>query len=106
MKITELASKLNAKILNLSEDVSVEEGYAGDFLSNVIGKAPERCVWFTVMSNVNVAGVATLADVGAVVLCENTDPDDLLLEKSKTVGINLLKTPLSVFYAIQAFLSE
>jgi len=74
-------------------------GYAGDFLSHVMGGAPSGCVWFTVMNNVNVAAVAHLADCAAVVLCDGTKPDSALLERCKSQNINLFNTDLSVFDA-------
>lgn len=74
-------------------------GYAGDFLSFVMGKAPEGSAWFTVMTNVNVAAVATLADIAVVVICENCHPDTKLVEKAEENGINIIGTRLDIFSA-------
>ena len=48
----------------------VEGGYCGDLLSWVMGRAPAGGAWLTIMSNVNVAAVAALADTACVVLAE------------------------------------
>ncbi len=100
MTVNSLASLINAKSINLSEpDRKITSGYAGDFLSFVMGKAPADCVWFTVMNNVNVCAVATLAEVSAVVLCEGVQPDENLLNKVKAQNVNLLVTDLDIYSA-------
>ena len=75
----------------------VTAGYCGDLLSWVMGKAPMDGAWMTIMSNVNVAAVAALTDVSCVILTEGVTPDEPLLRKAETQGINLLGTPLSTY---------
>lgn len=98
MTIKEIVSALDAKVVtNPNSSVNITKFYAGDFLSRVMGKAPEGCAWFTVMANVNVAGVAVLADVKAVVLCEGVIPDLALKSKCESEGIALLVTDKPVY---------
>ena len=78
-------------------DRPVEGGYCGDLLSWVMGRAPAGGAWPTIMSNVNVAAVAALADTACVVLAEGVVPDPPLLDRAKAQGITLLGTGLSVF---------
>jgi hypothetical protein len=99
MNIQELIKILNAEVINLADDMEITSGYTGDFLSNVIGKAQSGCAWFTVMSNVNVAAVAHLAEVGVIVLCEDFPADVALTEKAAGQGINLIRTKHGAFYA-------
>ena len=101
MTISEIESRLSATVY-VSTDVKTKGVYVGDFLSRVMGKAPSGCVWLTVMSNVNVAGVATLAEIGAIVLCEGVEPDANLVERCKSEKIALLKSPLAVYEACVA----
>jgi predicted transcriptional regulator len=101
MNTEKLANILNARILN-DGGAEINCGYAGDFLSFVIGKAPSNSAWLTVMNNVNVCAVATLAEIGAVVLCESVEPDAKLLEKAEEQGVALLVSPLDVFSASAA----
>ena len=70
MKISELAKESGWQVFSEGEDRAVESGYCGDFLSNIISRAPDSCAWLTVMNNVNVAAVATLIDCACIVLCE------------------------------------
>lgn len=68
-------------------------GYVGDMLSWVMGRANPGCAWITIMSNQNVAAVASMADVACVILAENVAPDDALLMQVKERGIVLLGSP-------------
>jgi hypothetical protein len=102
MDITTLAALLSAETINLKENREVVTGYCGDFLSFVIGKAPEDGAWFTVMSNANVAAVALLADVAVIVLCESIKPDESLSARCKTEGLNILSTGLTAYEAAVA----
>lgn len=100
MKITELAKKLDANIISLPEtDREITDGYCGDFLSFVMGRAPENCAWFTVMNNANVAAVAALTDISVIVLCENVQPDESLKKAVFNKQIALMVTKLAVFEA-------
>lgn len=93
-----LAEELGLEILNDADGGrSITCGYAGDLLSWVMGRAPADCAWVTVMSNVNVVAVASLADVGCVILAENAELDGAALEKARTVGINIYRTSMPVF---------
>ncbi len=107
MKIKEAILRLQAEELAVSDaDFELSGGYAGDFLSFVMGKAPEGCCWFTVMSNINVAGVAQLAEIGLIVLCEGVKPEPMLLDKCKKMGINIVSTPHDMFNAVALYLGK
>jgi predicted double-glycine peptidase len=100
MNVGDVLKKLDARAVCLSDPEREVTGfYAGDFLSNAMGKAPEGCGWFTVMANVNVAGVAALAETAVVILCEGVRPDAALEERAKTNGINLIVTDKDVYSA-------
>lgn len=73
--------------------------YIGDLLSWVMGRASANNAWITIMSNVNVAAVATLADIGCVILAESVEPDKELLSAANAKGINLLKCGNSAYEA-------
>ena len=106
MKLKECADLLNAVVLNAGDtEREIVGGYAGDFLSFVMGRAPADCAWFTVMTNVNVSAVATLADVGVIVLCEGVEPTPQLLEKVQEHGINLIGTEADIFEAVRTYCS-
>ena len=104
MTLNKAISLLNGKIhACCTEDIDLSSGYCGDFLSFVMGKAPAGCLWFTVMNNLNVIAVATLAEVGAVVICEGVSVPKEVTEKAEMQGINLFSTPLDTFQAVKVF---
>lgn len=95
--INELVEAISGKIICKGDIKSVQNGYCGDFLSFVISRIPDNSVWFTVMNNANVAGVAQLAEVGAVVICESIKADKRLKECCQKEKINLIQTSLTSF---------
>ena len=102
MTVKELVQVLDAKVYNLDDEMrEVTSGYAGDFLSAVMGKAPTDSAWFTIMNNVNVCAVATLAEVAVVVLCEGVEPDLPLLNKVKMQGVNLIAVKEDIYGAVK-----
>ena len=98
MTVQGLIDAIPLTVFHLDDpDRPVEEGYCGDLLSWVMGRAPTGGAWLTIMSNVNVAAVAALTDVSCVVLAEGVAPDPPLLERAKAQGITLLGTGQSVY---------
>jgi hypothetical protein len=103
MTVKDLVGKLNADIIVMADfDREIEDGYCGDFLSNVMGKAPQNSAWYTVMNNVNVAAVAYLANVSVVVICEGVKPDLNLVDKATIQGINIISTEADVYDAVRS----
>lgn len=98
MTVEEIAKRTDATVI-VNAGKESQSFYVGDFLSRVISKAPSSSCWLTVMSNVNVAGVATLAEIRTVLLCEGVTPDERLTTKCEEEGISLLCTKLGAFEA-------
>ena len=73
--------------------------YIGDLLSWVMGNAEASCAWITIMSNVNTVAVATLVDVGCIIMAEGVMPDADTLEIAKAKGVNILSTSLTAYEA-------
>lgn len=100
MTVKELCDRLGYTPLHLGNpQAEVTGGYAGDLLSWVMGRAQMGDVWLTIMSNLNVAAVALMADVACVLLTEGVQPDEALLERMKGQGLNLVSTAQSTFEA-------
>ncbi len=78
-------------------DREVSGGYAGDLLSWVMGRANEGDAWITIMSNVNIVAVATLADPACIILSEGVSPEEGVLEKAEATGVNILKSGKDTF---------
>ena len=82
-----------------SPEREIDGAYIGDLLSWVMGKAQSGNVWITIMSNLNVVAVATLADVSVILLCEGVLLDGDVLALAESRGVNVLSTSLSAYEA-------
>lgn len=98
MTVTQLSEWQEIHTLSLQEGERQITGvYIGDLLSWVMGRAPADAAWITIMSNANVAAVATLADTACVILAEDVQPDEQLLTAARTRNINLFSSPLTAY---------
>ena len=98
MKVNELAEAMDLKPLALSDGEREIDGcYVGDLLSWVMGRAKSGNVWVTIMSNVNIVAVATLADVACVILAEGVTVGEDVTAVAKAKGVNLFTTDLTAY---------
>lgn len=96
MTVNQIAAKIDGSVL-VAANKEINSFYCGDFLSRVISKAPAGCGWLTIMNNINVAGVAVMADISLVILCEGEKADEKLLDRCKKEEIALIETKLPIF---------
>ena len=73
--------------------------YIGDLLSWVMGRVRSDNAWITIMSNMNVIAVATLADTSCVILAEGVTLPDDIRETAEAKGVNVLTTQLPAYEA-------
>ncbi len=98
MTVESLAKEFSFKIICMpSPERETDGAYIGDLLSWVMGKADSNNVWITIMSNINVIAVATLADVSCIVLAEGVTVDDDVISAAEAKGVNVLSSPLSAY---------
>lgn len=71
--------------------------YIGDLLSWVMGRASSGDVWITIMSNVNILAVASLADCACIILAEGVTLEDNILKTAEEKGINILYSDKSIY---------
>ncbi|MBQ9071136.1 MAG: hypothetical protein IJY23_07320 [Clostridia bacterium] len=106
MTVETFAKEFDFKVLSLpSPEKEVTGAYVGDLLSWVMGRANSGDVWITIMSNVNIAAVATLADTACILLAEGVVLDDEVLSVAKNKGINVLSSEKSA-YSIAKMISD
>jgi len=79
--------------------------YIGDLLSWVMGRAACDNVWITIMSNVNVVAVATLADVACIILAEGVTLDENVRATAEKKGVNVF-TSEKTAYELAALLAQ
>lgn len=100
MTVNELSNMPDFSAVFIADgDREISGGYAGDLLSWVMGRASEGDAWVTIMSNVNIVAVSTLADPACIVLSEGVQPDAQTLKRATEQGVNILSTSLDTFDA-------
>lgn len=103
MTVATLAKRLALQEITVADpDREVTGGYAGDLLSWVMGRVNEGDAWVTIMTNINVIAVASLADVSCVILSEGVTVPDDVLQAAQSKGITLLQSPLSTYEVCKA----
>ncbi len=106
MTVRELTAYSDFSPLTMpSPDREIDGAYIGDLLSWVMGRAKADSLWLTIMSNVNVLAVASLADVSAVILTEGVVPEADVIAAADKKGINLISTPLPAYSAAKILVS-
>ena len=98
MTVREMSEKLNLNVICMPDgDREVSGGYAGDLLSWVMGRAQSGDAWITIMSNLNIIAVASLADPSCIILSEGVTVDDAVRSRAEAQGVNLLSSELDTF---------
>lgn len=98
MTVKELCSYDCFKAVCLPEpNREVTGAYVGDLLSWVMGRASADCAWVTIMSNVNVVAVATLADTACVILAEGVTLEEEIRQTATDKGVNVLCSELPIY---------
>lgn len=106
MTVHEMAERLTLEALAVPEaDREISGVYIGDLLSWVMGRARGDQVWITIMSNINIVAVATLADVACVILAEGVRPEAEIIETARQKGVNLYTSDKTA-YELAASLAE
>ena len=97
MKVKEL-QKHGFSPLSLPDgDREIDGVYIGDLLSWVMGRAQMDNAWITIMSNVNVIAVASLADTSCVILAEGVELADDLIKTAQEKYVNILGSSLPIY---------
>ncbi len=99
MKTSELIQKLNLRVFNSNQisDAEITGGYTSDLLSDVMGNAAPGQAWLTLQTHKNVAAIASLKDLSAIVLVNNNTPENDMLEAAENEGIAVLGSQLPAF---------
>ncbi len=95
MTVSELSEKCNFEPVVVPDgDREVTGCYIGDLLSWVMGRAKGDDAWITIMSNINIIAVASLADVSCIILSEGVTVDGDIIETAKQKEVNILSSVL------------
>ena len=102
IKVKEIVDALGLNVLaggvNLVEPV--KGGYACDLLSCVMAEAKTGYIWVTMQGHPNVVAVASLLDLAAVVVSENSPVEAVTIQRAGEKGIPLLATEHDTFTTV------
>lgn len=106
MTVQQMADRLSLTTLSeVDADREIDGVYIGDLLSWVMGRAKSDNVWITIMSNINIVAVASLADVACVILAEGVSLDESVRETAKQKGVNIYSSDQTA-YQLAAEMAE
>jgi hypothetical protein len=99
MTVNDLVERFGLQVVagDKGLDRRVEDGYCGDLLSEIMGNAPEGCVWLTIQGHQNIVAVAVLHNMAAIIATGGQTPDDETLQKANQEGIPILLWPGSSY---------
>lgn len=103
MTVNELAAMQGFKTVTMPEGEREINGvYIGDLLSWVMGRAQADNAWITIMSNINIVAVASLADVACIILAEGVEVDASVAETANAKGVNILTAEMPAYETAMA----
>ncbi len=98
MTVKDLLQSEKFSVVSLPDDSrEICDVYIGDLLSWVMGRAKSGDAWITIMSNVNILAVASLADTSCVILAEGVTLDDSVKQTAMDKEINILTTDMNIY---------
>lgn len=97
MKVSDLLNEGFKPISVPDPDREIRGVYIGDLLSWVMGRAQADNAWITIMSNINVAAVASLADTAVVILSEGVTLEEAVIKAAQEKEINIVSTALPTY---------
>ena len=98
MTVKELSQMQGFRAVAMPEgDREISGIYIGDLLSWVMGRAKADDAWITIMSNINIVAVASLADVACIILAEGVNLDSSVVETARAKGVNVIASQLPAY---------
>ena len=85
---------------HLDREKQISGGYVGDLLSDVNANAKPGNIWVTVLTHPNVAAVAGLKELGAVVIAGGIKPGKEFIDRARQENIPVLITELYAFEVV------
>lgn len=102
MILTELLEHPELRITPLTGPFQrpVAGGYVSDLLSDVLANARPGNLWVTIQVNRNVAAVASLQELSAVLIANDRQPQEDLLDLARDQGLTVMRTPLTTYEVV------
>jgi len=100
MKLSEIITELGLENVNneqIDTDTVIVNGYVCDLLSQVLASVKEDSIWITIQSHMNIIGVAVMAGVPAIVVCEGHEISEEVIRKADEEHIAIFKSRDNAF---------
>ncbi|MTI55152.1 AraC family transcriptional regulator [Geosporobacter ferrireducens] len=99
MRVKDLVEKVGFR--HIAGKTALEKELTGlyccDLLSWVMSHAKQGDAWITVQTHVNVVAIASLLDLGCIIIPEDAEIDNATVDKAVDEDIAILATHLSSF---------
>lgn len=73
-------------------DREITNGYVCDLLSQVLASVKEDSIWITIQSHLNIVGVAVMASVPVIIICEGHEVPPEVIGKADEEKIAIFKS--------------
>jgi len=102
MRLGEIVKMLGLEILTAQEGLEKEitGGYSSDLLSDVMAHSAKGGLWITLQTHQNIVAVASLKELGGIVLVNGRRPDAEAMVKAQQEKVPILTTPLPAFEVV------
>ncbi len=99
MELSKISAKLALKAVTAVDitGLSVDTGYAGDLLSDVLAHAEPESLWITIQKHKNILGVAAAKDLSAIVISGGIVPEKDMLDAAQERHIPVFTSKESTF---------
>lgn len=99
MKLGELIDKLGLEVKTGAGGLEREADvcYVSDLLSNVMGQAPPGALWITMQGHQNIAAVASLLSLGAVIVAGGAAIEAETVKKAMENDVTILASAAPAF---------
>jgi len=102
MKLKDIVDALGFEVITGADslDGEITRGYASDLMSDVIANATQDDIWVTMQVHMNVVAIASMKEIGAVVLTHDRKPLAETLQKAESEGVVVLGSSLTAFEVV------
>lgn len=101
MTVREVLETLSVDVKTTRGDLgrTISGCYVSDLLSDVMANAKEGEVWITLQTHPNIAAVASLKNLSAIVITNKRIPEEETLRKADEERVTVAVSPLTTFEA-------
>ena len=103
--VSDIAEKFGLDVLAGKDGLNkcITGVYIGDLLSHVMINAKEGDAWLTIWGHLNIVGVAYLAKVSCVIVCESVRVSCDAIERADACGITILSSEKTAYELAKCF---